>query len=54
MAAAATFFELNGCILEFTEKEAIRITIGIDRGEVSFVEVVSWLKEHIRAVEDIE
>ena len=48
IASVAVFLDQNGYILEFTEEEAKSITLGIDKGSISFPQIVSWLKEHVR------
>jgi hypothetical protein len=41
-------------VVSIEQKVLLEKMPGIDRGEASFIELVSWLKEHIRVVKGAE
>jgi len=47
-AAALTFLEMNGIIIDIEEEESIEFTKGIANSQFDIAEIASWLKSHIR------
>ena len=46
LAAAATLLDMNGIELSFTPEDAVALTVGIAKHEVSLGEIVAWLRGH--------
>jgi len=50
IAAAMSFLEMNGIILEVDVREGVKYTLKIANGEVNIDQITDWLKKHSRAL----
>ncbi len=50
--AMAVFLEINGWNLEAPESEVVRVMVAVAAGELSEVDLVVWVRNHIAAIGD--
>lgn len=48
--AMAVFLDLNGWELDAPEPEVVQVMVGVASGEVSELELATWLRRHLRGV----